>query len=150
MSEHSRQLTIHRETPAFWRVTFRHPPLNLVDHATLQELHDLTGEIEAAQDLKVVVFDSADPDFFLAHWDLASVAPARAAGPALAAVKRTLNRQGLPTAEELQSSQALFYSAFRWPGTAPRVQALQARGLGTRGDVEMRLGEHLRGLPGAA
>src|SRR5215207_6373144 len=80
MSDHTRRLTIHRETPAIWRVTFDHPPINLVDHGTLQELHDLTAAIETSDDLKVVIFESADPDFFLAHWDLASVAPARPAG----------------------------------------------------------------------
>src|SRR5262252_7421713 len=77
MSHEHEQLSIQRETPAIWRVTFRHPPINLVDHGTLQELHDLTSAIETSDELKVVVFDSADPDFFLAHWDLASVAPAR-------------------------------------------------------------------------
>jgi len=75
-----KQLSIHRESPAIWRVTFDHPPVNLVDHRTLQELHDLTAAIEASEELKVVVFDSADPDFFLAHWDIASVAPARPDG----------------------------------------------------------------------
>ena len=65
-------VSIHRESPALWRVTFHHPPINLVDVGTLFELHDLVSEIEASQEVKVVVFDSADADFFLAHWDVSS------------------------------------------------------------------------------
>ena len=56
---------------------------------------------------------------------------------ALGAAKQTLNRRALPEAADLQASQALFYKAFTWPGTAPRVKALMARGIGTRGDLEM-------------
>jgi DNA-binding HxlR family transcriptional regulator len=31
---------------------------------------ELIGKIETAPDLKVVVFESANPDFFIAHWDV--------------------------------------------------------------------------------
>jgi len=268
MPHDPKQLKIDHESPAIWRVTFDHPPINLVDHATLQELHDLVCEIEVSDELKVVVFDSADPDFFLAHWDITSVAPTRpeaAVAPswidislrlaqapvvtialirgrargmgseiplgfdmrfasleravfgqpevgvglvpgggsmerlpllagraraleivlgaadfdaataerygwinralpdaeldafvtdlaqrlasfdkvAVGAAKQTLNRGALPAAADLTASQALFYSAFNWPGTAPRVRALKSRGLGTRSDLEMRFGDHL-------
>ena len=74
MSTSRKQLSINRETAGIWRVTFNHPPINLIDHDTLHELHDLVSALEAADELKVVIFDSADPDFFLAHWDIASVA----------------------------------------------------------------------------
>ena len=67
-----KQLSIHRETPEFWRVTFDHPPINLVDFDTLHELHCLVSDLEASQQVKVVVFDSADADFYLAHWDVTS------------------------------------------------------------------------------
>src|SRR5262249_16786580 len=42
---------------------------------------------------------------------------------ALGAAKRSINRNALPTASDLEASQALFYQAFGWPGTAPRVKA---------------------------
>jgi enoyl-CoA hydratase/carnithine racemase len=83
MAYEYKQLSIHRETPAFWRVTFNHPPINLVDLATLWELQELVSELEASQEVKVVVFDSADPDFFLAHWDVSGAArPAGSGTPA--------------------------------------------------------------------
>jgi enoyl-CoA hydratase/carnithine racemase len=271
MSDNSKQLTVRHEAPAIWRVTFSNPPINLVDHDTLQELHDLASTIEASNELKVVVFESADPDFFLAHWDITSVARTRPEGTpapswidislrlahapvvtiglirgrargmgseiplgfdmrfasieraifgqpevgvglvpgggsmerlsllagraraleivlgaddfdaltaerygwinralpdaqldafvtnlaqrlaafdklALGAAKQTLNRRALPDAEDLKASQALFYRAFTWPGTPARVKALMARGIGTRGDLEMRFGDHLPSL----
>ena len=40
------------------------------DHGeTVAEFHDLVGLIEQDPDLNVVVFDSANPDFYLAHYD---------------------------------------------------------------------------------
>src|SRR4030095_11922260 len=62
---------------------------------------------------------------------------------ALGAAKQTLTPRALPDVEDLKASQALFYKAFTWPGTPPRVKALMERGIGTRGDLEMRFGDHL-------
>ncbi len=70
-----KQLTVRYETPSLLRVIFDNPPINLVDHQTLRELDQVAGEIETARDLKVAVFESANPDFFLAHWDITSKAP---------------------------------------------------------------------------
>ena len=56
-----------RHSPAYWHVTFDNPHLNLIDHDVLQELQDLINQSEsAASKLKVVVFDSANPDFYIA------------------------------------------------------------------------------------
>jgi enoyl-CoA hydratase/carnithine racemase len=51
-------------------VTFDHPPVNTIIAATVEELGELVGLIERDPDLNVVVFDSANPDFYLAHYDL--------------------------------------------------------------------------------
>lgn len=56
-------------TPAYWRVRFDHPPINTITATTVEELADLVGKIETDPDLKVVVFDSANSDFYLAHYD---------------------------------------------------------------------------------
>jgi len=50
-------------------VTFDHPPINTITASTVAELAELVGEIETEPDLNVVVFDSANPDFYLAHYD---------------------------------------------------------------------------------
>jgi enoyl-CoA hydratase/carnithine racemase len=75
------QLGVRRESPALWRVTFDNPPINMVDLQTLRELEALASELEASGEVKVIVFDSADRDFFLAHWDISSPAPAAGARP---------------------------------------------------------------------
>jgi enoyl-CoA hydratase/carnithine racemase len=66
----SPQLRIVRKSEAYWRVTFDNPPLNLLNPDTINELHHMIGRIEDDTRLKVVVFDSADPDFFIAHYDM--------------------------------------------------------------------------------
>ncbi|PWI19406.1 enoyl-CoA hydratase [Streptomyces sp. Act143] len=63
-------LKVVRRSPSYWRVTFDNPPINLVSYDVFAALADLVDRMEADEDLKVVVFDSADPDFFLAHFDL--------------------------------------------------------------------------------
>jgi enoyl-CoA hydratase/carnithine racemase len=55
-------------------VTINHPPINLFDIPLVLELDQLGRELEAAQDVRVVVFDSADPDFFIAHADVEMIA----------------------------------------------------------------------------
>ena len=49
---------------------FDHPPINTITAATVAELSDLAGLIEHDPDLTVVVFDSANRNFHLAHYDL--------------------------------------------------------------------------------
>jgi enoyl-CoA hydratase/carnithine racemase len=50
-------------------VTFDHPPINTITATTVMELAEIVGLIEEDADLNVVVFDSANPDFYLAHYD---------------------------------------------------------------------------------
>jgi enoyl-CoA hydratase/carnithine racemase len=60
---------VERRSAGSCRVTFDHPPINTLTATTVAELAELVGLIEQDQDLRVVVFDSADPDFYLAHYD---------------------------------------------------------------------------------
>jgi enoyl-CoA hydratase/carnithine racemase len=62
------QLTIDRKNSNYWRVTFNNPPLNLIDDNTIPEYMRLLELAEADQELKVIVFDSANPDFFISHF----------------------------------------------------------------------------------
>src|SRR3984893_1571420 len=68
------QLNIVQEASAFWRVIFDNPPLNLLDPDTIGELQQLAAAIEPADALKVVVFESANPDYFIAHYDMSRAA----------------------------------------------------------------------------
>jgi enoyl-CoA hydratase/carnithine racemase len=62
--------TFDRRSPGYCRVTFDHPPINTITATTVAELAEVVGLIEQDTDLNVVVFDSANPDFYLAHYDV--------------------------------------------------------------------------------
>ncbi|SIN67884.1 Enoyl-CoA hydratase/carnithine racemase [Parasphingorhabdus marina DSM 22363] len=51
-------------------VTIENPPVNLITVQMYEELQGLTAELESDPDLTVVLFKSADPDFFIAHFDV--------------------------------------------------------------------------------
>src|ERR1700757_5192050 len=70
MAESTSPLRIVKETPAYWRVFFDYPPFNVMDGTMFQSLQDLLARMDASQTLRVVVFESAIPDFYLAHFDL--------------------------------------------------------------------------------
>jgi enoyl-CoA hydratase/carnithine racemase len=62
-------LHIDRRSRGYCHVTFDHPPINTVTATTVSELSELVTLIEQDPDLNVVVFASANPDFYLAHYD---------------------------------------------------------------------------------
>ena len=66
------RFTVDGSTASLWRVTFDHPPINLIDHVMIGELGELLAEVERNEEPAVLVFDSADPDYFLAHYDIAA------------------------------------------------------------------------------
>src|SRR5664279_2264453 len=65
-----KHLRLDRRSPGYCRVTFDHPPINTITATTVAELAELVGLIEQDPDLNVVVFDSVNPDFYLAHYDV--------------------------------------------------------------------------------
>jgi enoyl-CoA hydratase/carnithine racemase len=69
-SESWTHLTVVRRSPRYWRVSFDHPPINTITATTVVELAELVSLIEQDRNLNVVVFDSANPDFYLAHYDV--------------------------------------------------------------------------------
>jgi enoyl-CoA hydratase/carnithine racemase len=70
MTESSTPVRVIKETAAYWRVVFDYPPFNMVDAAIFEGLQDLLARMDASQSLNVAVFESANPDFYLAHFDL--------------------------------------------------------------------------------
>ena len=70
MAESTSPLRIVKETPGYWRIVFDYPPFNIMNGPMFQSLQDLLVRMDASPDLRVVVFESAIPDFFLAHFDL--------------------------------------------------------------------------------
>src|ERR1700730_5641453 len=66
-AEHVRVI---EETSAYWRVVFDYPPFNIADATIFEHLQNLLARMDASPGLRVVVFESANPDFYLAHFDL--------------------------------------------------------------------------------
>jgi enoyl-CoA hydratase/carnithine racemase len=68
------QFTTDRTHPGRWAITFSNPPINMFLPETIDELRALMADIEVDPSVKVVVFQSANPDFFVAHLDVAKAA----------------------------------------------------------------------------
>jgi enoyl-CoA hydratase/carnithine racemase len=64
------QLLRVRAAGGVCRATIDHPPINLLDRALMIEFDRLSREVEADPDVRALVLDSADPDFFIAHADV--------------------------------------------------------------------------------
>src|SRR6201982_1784066 len=63
-------MRVIEETPRYWRAVFDYPPFNVVDGDVFQALQDFIVRMETTESLRVVVFESALPDFYLSHFDL--------------------------------------------------------------------------------
>jgi enoyl-CoA hydratase/carnithine racemase len=63
------QIRLSRSSPAYWRITFDNPPLNVMGPQFVQELREIMTAIEDDEQVKIVVFDSAVEGFFLNHSD---------------------------------------------------------------------------------
>src|ERR1700744_4287638 len=64
-----REVRIECLTPQYWRITFDIPPFNIFGPQTIPQLNDAITQLENDPRVRVVVFDSAVPGFFLTHYD---------------------------------------------------------------------------------
>ena len=63
------EIRLTRRSPAYWRVTFDLPPLNIWGPKNVPQLNEIITALETDEHIKVVVFDSAIEGFFLTHYD---------------------------------------------------------------------------------
>jgi enoyl-CoA hydratase/carnithine racemase len=63
------RLTITKMSPAYWVISINNPPINIYDPEMFAELNVLLDTLDADEDVKVIVLESANPDFFVAHYD---------------------------------------------------------------------------------
>jgi enoyl-CoA hydratase/carnithine racemase len=68
------QFNIDRTYPGRWTVTFRNPPINMFVPTTIDELGALMTDLEADPSARVILFQTANPNFFIAHLDVAKAA----------------------------------------------------------------------------
>lgn len=74
MSEQQSTVNYERTSPQIAKITFANPPVNLIVGETVLRLIEIVEELATDQDIQVVLFDSATPDFFYNHFDLAAAA----------------------------------------------------------------------------
>jgi enoyl-CoA hydratase/carnithine racemase len=63
------EIKVRQVSPAYWRVTLHNPPFNIFGPETIPQLNEVITAIETDPQLRVVVFDSDVPGFFLTHYD---------------------------------------------------------------------------------
>ena len=68
-SRKSEQLRLTRRSPAYWRVTFDNPPINVMGPEMVRQFQEIIDALEVDEQVKVVVFDSAVEGYFLNHSD---------------------------------------------------------------------------------
>ena len=107
-------------------VTLDHPPVNLFDAVLIGSLWGLAGELADDDEVRAVVVRSADPEFFIAHADLALI-------------------QALPRDRRERPDQLEFIHVFmeRWR-TLPQVTIAQLEGRARGGGSEFALSLDLR------
>src|SRR5271154_4236127 len=65
----SKQIRLTRRSPAYWRVTIDNPPINVMGPEMVRQFQEVINALEADEQVRVVVFDSAVDDYFLNHSD---------------------------------------------------------------------------------
>jgi enoyl-CoA hydratase/carnithine racemase len=63
------QIRLTRASPAYWRLTFENPPLNLMGPQFVREFGEIMTVLEADDHVRVLVIESAVEGFFLNHSD---------------------------------------------------------------------------------
>src|SRR2546427_591802 len=86
MSQTYRTLRVARSDEGVLSVVIDAPPMNLIGPELVRDLVALLGGLESDQDIRVMVLESADPEYFVPHVDLTKVAEytaeaAKAGGP---------------------------------------------------------------------
>jgi enoyl-CoA hydratase/carnithine racemase len=63
------QILVNCISPAYWRIAFDNPPLNVMGPEFVLEFRDVITALENDEQVKVVVFESAVEGYFLNHSD---------------------------------------------------------------------------------
>lgn len=69
VSPNATQIRLNRVSNAYWRVALDNPPLNLMGPDLILQFRNIVDLLETDEHVKVVVFESAVPGYFLNHSD---------------------------------------------------------------------------------
>jgi enoyl-CoA hydratase/carnithine racemase len=108
------------------RATIDHPPVNLADLQMIAEVDRFGREVAADDDVRVVIVDSADPEFFVAHADVTLL-------------------QGLPTDDvERHDTPSVFHGIVERFRTMPKATIAVVEGIARGGGSELALAFDMR------
>jgi len=129
---------LDRRSPAWWRVTFDHPPINTVTATTIRELFDgpraeLYGYVNRA-----IADDELDEEV-----EAIASRLARFDREAIARTKSYVDQITLPPDSELPPALTDFRQAAGRPGPRARLAKLEELGLNVDSDLERRLGKRV-------
>jgi len=65
----AKQIRVEKVSPEYWRVVLHNPPFNIFGPETIPQLNETITAIEKDPNLRVVVFESDVPGFFLTHYN---------------------------------------------------------------------------------
>jgi enoyl-CoA hydratase/carnithine racemase len=117
-------LRVRIERGVAW-VTIDHPPINLFDRALLLDVHHVGVTLADDPDVRVVVFESADPEFFIAHADVSLI-------------------QQLPTDAPKPTELGFFHAMVDRFRTMPKVTIAKIEGRARGGGSELALSLDMR------
>ena len=117
MSEARQTFIVDKSIAGHWRVTLDNPPINVIDDGMYDAFYDLVGEIEVDAALKVVTFESANPDFFIAHYGTSGPRSRFGVPPWIDAATRLAKSGVLSIAVIRQGESAAAAVSSRWPAT---------------------------------
>jgi enoyl-CoA hydratase/carnithine racemase len=63
------QIRLTKRSPAYWRVTIDNPPINVMGPEMVRHFREVINALEADEQVRVAVFESAVDDYFLNHSD---------------------------------------------------------------------------------
>lgn len=107
------------------RVVIDNPPINLFDFVLITEMDRLSRELEADPAVRVVVVSSADPEFFIAHADVALILR-------------------MPAPQEPVREPSFFQAMVDRFRTMPKVTIAQIEGVCRGGGSELALSMDMR------
>jgi hypothetical protein len=125
MTETYRALRVARSDEGVLSVAIDAPPMNLIGPQLVRDLVALLVELESDEDIRVIVPESADPEYFVPHVDLTKVpeytAEAAKAGgpddPSLGMLWQKLSELPVVTIAKLRARPAVRAASWRWRAT---------------------------------